>query len=96
MLGLSPVELDDLTFRQFFLKLKGFTVIQDNNTKVSLISARLTAGLVLSSFSEKQLHLVDLVRFPWEEPRNLHKIEPELFNKRIAQMLKDHGRDNSI
>ena len=96
MLGLSPAQLDELTFKQFFLKIKGFNEVQANNQKTVLIAARLTAGIVLRNFSGESFHLMDLYRFPWEEARELRRQDPELFNKRIEQMRKDHGRDNSI
>ena len=96
MLNLTPNQLDNLTLRQFFYKFNGYTEKQNNTTKTTYMAARLTAALVINSFSENTIQPIDLYRFAWEEPKIIPATDPETFNRRANDMKKKHGRDNSI
>lgn len=87
-LNLTPQQLDNLTPREFFYKAKGFYELQTNNQRLQYETARLTATLVLNSFTEKALKPTDLIYFPWEDKPPKPTINKDLFNRRVAQFTK--------
>lgn len=86
ILQLTPDQLYDLTLRTYLHKLEGFNEFEQSKYRSQMEAARLTAGIVLGSFSEKEFALEDLFPFSWEkETERLgqnYNVDPEEFKQR--------------
>jgi hypothetical protein len=88
-----PEQLYDLTFREFAHKIEGHNLRTENDYRQRLDAARFTASLVISSMSGTAINPSDLVRFPWEKPRQIKLMKKDRFLQFQKALKKlEHGK----
>jgi hypothetical protein len=90
---MMPDDLYSLTFREFSHKIEGYNIVHDQRWRQQLEASRFNAALIISSLAGKAIRPDDLVRFDWDRPKTINKIDPERFAQFIKAFSKlEHGK----
>lgn len=72
-LGMTVGELYDMTPRQFYNKREGFRRIVEHETQTKWETSRWMAAVVIAPHTKKTMKPRDLITFPWENKKRVHR-----------------------